>query len=407
MRGVMALPLLVTSSLVGGVDAQGVDDRPERRVADAELQRELNTAISAGVDYLKGAQNEDGSWTYQRAAEAVGRQRQAGEGADDDYTGGLTALALYALAASGVPASDPAIARGVEWTEENLRPFSTEGTVGTYSASLLILALTRIDAKEHRRRIHKLATRLVSGQLPNGMWTYLLSRKTTASPAAGGGRRQGSPAMGDNSNSQFAVLGLWAAKVLTRFPVPQKTWTRVRKLYERAQHEDGRWAYTEATTAQGARVMRPGMTAVRPTMTAAGLVSYVCATAALRGGAKGLAKAQEEEVAKRGLKAFRDGAGGWNYLDYYLVYSIERVGTMLGVPAAEWYEEGATMLVDQQRRDGRWSARSGRQGRGRREAGGSRHGDQANAYETSLALLFLSRATVYPITHRTTGKTRR
>lgn len=409
MRGPTLRLSLVLIAMIAPAVAQGVDDRPERRVKDSELQGEINDAITAGVAYLKSVQNEDGSWTYGQASQSPRRQKASSESGADDYTGGLTALALYALAASGVPANDPVIERGVLWTEENQHPFSTEGTVGTYSVSLLILALTRIDANEHRRRIHKLATRLVSGQLPNGTWTYVLGRRTTTSKALGGRMRLAPQSQGDNSNSQFAVLGLWAAKVLTRFQVPKRTWTRVRDLFERSQREDGRWAYTEAKAAEGPRA-RPGLTAVRPTMTAAGLVSFVCATASLRGGVKGLAKARDEKVAERGLEAFLGGQGDWSYRDYYLVYTIERVGTMLDVPADDWYEKGATRLLSQQQRSGRWTARGGRgggEGRGRRARGGSAHGDEANTYETSLSLLFLSRATVYPITPRPGDKTRR
>ena len=74
----------------------------------------------------------------------------------------------------------------------------------------------------------------------------------------------------------------------------------------------------------------------------------------------------------------------WRFEDYYFVYSLERVGTVLAQPTEEWYIFGARKLVAAQKTDGRWQSRRG--------------GDEKDAYGTSLALLFLNRATVRSIT---------
>ncbi|MHC4732806.1 MAG: hypothetical protein ACYS6Z_19745, partial [Planctomycetota bacterium] len=347
--------------------ARAGDDRPDRR-ADAELQARINRAIDRGVAYLKKIQEKQGCWRYSR----------------DSGTGGLTALAVYALAASRVTSDDPTIVKGIAWTEKHRQPFQEGGGCGTYSASLLILALTRIDPKAHKQRIDILAERIWRSQLPSDMWTYSLraQRRTQSKkkkkPRNPGGNWLGG---GDNSNSQFAVLALWAAYALADAEVPPATWQRIHDFYRRTQSSNGTWNYTPA------RGGGPG----RPTMTAAGLVSYVYASAALRGGVRALPKARRTPVAQAGVKALFDRR--FDFDNYYFVYSLERVGTVMGLPEKDWYFDGARTLIKQQRKDGRWP-------------GQMWQGDPDRAYETSLALLFLSRATRYfvgPTTRRAEG----
>lgn len=366
MRRAQGRRLLAVAAVLAALGAPRTlaqDDRPTRRVKDPALQAGINAAIEKGIAYLKTIQREDGSWVY---------DAKTRRGGPRDATGGLTALVLYALAASGVPAGDVAIGAGLRWASKHEAPYRAGAAYGTYSASLLILALTRIDARRHKRRIVRLAERLVESQRDNDMWTYKLEEKRTSAreerPPGRGPRRPS--AAGDNSNSQYAVLALWAAEALAGCKVPRKTWLRIQDFYGRTQGGDGTWGYRPATRG-------------RATMTAAGLVSYVYATAALMGGVEALPMARRDPIARRGLRAFvRQRAPDWS--NYYLVYSIERVGTVLARPGKDWYTEGARVLVGAQQDDGSWQ--------------GDRHGDRKHAYETALALLFLSRATVHSIT---------
>jgi hypothetical protein len=357
--------VLVCGLLLSPV-ARGADDRPDRQ-ADPKLQTQINRAIQRGVAYLRKTQGSQGRWHYPRGG----------------GTGGLTALALYALAASRVAADDPAIVKGLAWTKKHRQDFQEGGAYGTYSASLLVLALTRIDPKAHKERIDILAERIWRSQLPSDMWTYNLraQRRTNSrkkDKSRKGGNRLGG---GDNSNSQFAVLALWAAYALADAEVPPATWQRIHDFYRRTQTSTGGWSYTPGR----------GGGRGRPTMTAAGLVSYVYASAALAGGVRALPQARRTRVAQAGVKALF--AGHFNFDDNYFVYSLERVGTVMGVPEKDWYFDGARTLIKRQKKDGRWQ-------------GQMRHGDADRTYETSLALLFLSRATRYfvgPTTRRAAG----
>lgn len=378
--------------------ARGQDDRPLRKVADPDLQSAINQAVDGAIEYLKKARHADGSWIYDRAGAEWPSRSEIWAGTHD-CTGGLTALALYALAASGLAKTDPVVRGGLAWCKDHPHPF-TEGRRATYSAALLVLALTRIDANAHRKWIHRLAQRIADSQLVNGMWNYELpGRKTGTRPGSPGARWL---ANGDNSNSQFAVLALWSAQAMARFRVPTKVWTKVRKLYTRTQLEDGGWSYKEPLPAQdkNGRLNPAGaplwMYKAKASMTAAGLVSYTCATAALKGGVRGLSKARQTDPAQRGVTAFLADRAGWDEWlgDYYYLYAIERVGTLLGLPEKTWYPDTARSLVRRQRDDGRWGGPPARPGFG---AG---YGDRKHVYQTSLALLFLSKATAYPITPR-------
>jgi len=351
--------------------ARASDDRPDRQ-ADPKLQVQINRAIDRGVAYLRKTQGKQGRWLYPRGG----------------GTGGLTALALYALAASRVAADDPAIVKGLAWTEKHRQDFQEGGAYGTYSASLLVLALTRIDPKAHKERIDILAERIWRSQLGSDMWTYSLrAQKRTGTKKKKKKKKDSKRPRGnwlgggDNSNTQFAVLALWAAYALADAEVPPQTWQRIHDFYRRTQTANGGWTYTPA------RGGGPG----RPTMTAAGLVSYVYASAALNGGVPALPQARRTPVAQAGVKALFGQRSDFD--NYYFVYSLERVGTVMALPEKDWYFDGARKLIKKQMKDGRWEGRMW-------------HGDADRTYETSLALLFLSRATRYfvgPTTRRADG----
>ncbi len=382
-RAVLVFCLLC---LMAAAAAQADDDRPERKVLDPGLQHAINRAIGRGIAYLKKAQNADGSWTY----DARGPSPLVHAAAQSDATGGLTALALYALAASGVPADDRVMVQGLRYVAKSPDAFTEKARYGTYSASLLVLALTRIDPAAHKKRIQALATQLAASQLDNHMWTYRLTRvpprygreepNEPTRPRRDPGRRPRPERIGDggdNSNSQFAVLALWAAEAIADAKVPDDTWKRVLYFYLESQLADGGWGYHRPD-----RYGRAGMTRARHAMTAAGLVSYVYARAASLGGMEKLPEARASVVAQKGLALFGSESVA-PYTDYYLVYSLERVGTVLNRPSEEWYDEGARALTHSQEDDGRWPGTGrligGRLGGGGRRGGAEEEGEPRSA----------------------------
>ncbi|MFQ5845089.1 MAG: prenyltransferase/squalene oxidase repeat-containing protein, partial [Planctomycetota bacterium] len=353
------------------------DDRPARRVADAELQPAIHRAIDRGIGYLQRIQNPSGSWTVLDEEEQPGRRWNP-----TFNTGGYTALALYALAASGVPAADPAIRRGLEWVRTHPKAFAVSNATATYTNSILVLALTRIDARGLRKLIHGYADTVVSGQRRDGMWSYPLGSRTTPT------RRPSVHGRGDNSNTQFAVLALWAAHSLADHRVPGRIWKKVTRHYETTQAERGGWGYQASSR-------RP-----TATMTAAGLVSLVYARAALDPKPEALANARRSSRVRRGLGALDVLARPASLLgNVYWLYSLERVGTVLARKDDSWYVTGARHLVETQDERGAWGHSVGVQGPGRHGSRPAPEGEPKpprRVYETAFALLFLSRSTLPP-----------
>ncbi len=349
--------------LVAALGAE--DDRAPVRVNDKALQKQIHTAIQRGIAHLKSIQQENGSWGIVAKS----------------HTGGYTALAIYALAASGVPATDPVIVGGLRWIKANKRAFHGSESAATYSNSLLVLALTRVDPNAHRELIHEAAKRIENGERSSGSWTYTLShtkiKRNFTKPELGAREIRSMPGSPpDNSNTQFAVLALWAAESIGGYQVKESTWRKIFKHFRKGQQNDGGWGYA-------ARQRKP-----TATMTAAGIVSMIYSLVALDGRPKAVELMRRDVRVRAGYAALKRMARGWQrrgpkgisvWGNYYWIYSLERVGTVLALDPEDWYVEGARHLVEQQQKSGRW-------GRAKWNGG---------SYETSLALLFLTRAT-YP-----------
>jgi hypothetical protein len=348
MRGFLFLMLLL--AVAGGTSAEAKD----AKLADRALATQVRSAVSKASQYLVNAQRRDGSWAYDAVVGGMPGQKPREQ---PHGTAGLTGLALYALASSGrFHAQSEVVARGVLWTKEHAALYGPASRWSTYASSFLLLALARVSPEAFGKRIHALASQLASTQLESGMWSY--------GPAA-----QGVEALGDNSNTQLAVLALWTAQEDVGFKVPKKVWTRVKSHFAKSQLPDGSWGYRPALKGRGAGKA----TRAKPAMTAAGLCSYLLAS----GGRK------PDKVAKKALAAIK----AWPQVaweDPYLAWMMERVGSRLALPLADWYVPGARHLLKRQTKQGGWPAAPKTLGA---------HGDRRQVYETALRLLFLNRAT--------------
>lgn len=171
---------------------------------------------------------------------------------------------------------------------------------------------------------------------------------------------------GDNSVSQFALLGLHAAS-RCGFRIWPEAWNRALSVCAKRQNGDGGWGYTTGGS--------------YGSMTAAG----VCALAICRHELEAPEPSRERDsrrghewLAKRFTVEKNPESGDWHY--YYL-YSLERTGRLLDtefIGENEWYPIGARWLIDHQGSDGGW-------------VGEGSETDPRLA--TSFALLFLTRAT--------------
>ena len=149
---------------------------------------------------------------------------------DDLYHGGPSALAAFALVSAGVDTTNQALAMLLE-------TLATDDTkeAGTYVHSLRACVwnalLDRPITKQNRQRYRKLlqedANWLMRAGNADGGYTY------SVNSAAGY----------DNSNTQFANFGLWAAAV-GGVEVANKNWMAMARHWQKGQLPSGGWAYS-------------------------------------------------------------------------------------------------------------------------------------------------------------------
>ena len=256
------------------------------RAADKEA---INTAVEKGVRYIKAHQMAEGTWPHDQI--------------------GMTALAALTLLECGVPVDDADIQKAAA----AIRAAAVNGEQ-TYSIALSILFLDRLGESVDVALIESLTVRLLAGQDTSGGWGYscpkigqeeqhrlttLVKQRKERGPdkepartedkkrtvddlpkeiqgqleqvrrqrqGGGGVPRVGMPS--DNSNTQFAVLGLWVGR---RHGLPvDAALLETDRRFRRAPNGDGGWSYVPMPAG-----MNPGMMGAMgstPAMTCAGLL---------------------------------------------------------------------------------------------------------------------------------------
>ncbi len=346
-------------------------------------------AIVRGMDVLRADLLADGYCSY----------REDDRGAEDASTRtGATGLAVLALRAAGVPADDPAIRKALATTlvpdeapdarkgkrkrgksrrAARLHP-SERDRNHTYAISILAMALASVDAKRHEWKLQELANMLAAGQLKNGQWTYRVGRGYEAK--AGGVRPTG-----DNSNTQYALLGLRAASKAGA-QVNADTWQRALDFWRKWQLVHGHWMYTPRVIPIDEHHRHTNLS-----MTAAGVSSVALCLEGLHGNEAARVVRHDKNL-KKGLRALGrvllDHGLRGRALDHYILYGVERACMLTGTRRfneVDWYRQGALALIRTQRESGEW-IHDGR--------------SYGPAIDTAYALLFLRRATT-PIVNRT------
>jgi hypothetical protein len=368
----------------------------------ASAASDVPTAIKNGVAYLRSLQKEDGTWPHEDI--------------------GATALAALTLLECGAAAEDPAVVKAAQ----AVRRRSIRLT-HTYSLSLVLLFLDRLDDPRDLPIIRSLGARLLHGQNAAGGWTYscprlekpemrrltaLLdlpaNRGAVADPARGllpeepvtkdiqmknERIRKGEPPSvheisGDNSNTQFATLALWVAR--RNGVAVKKAVAQVGKRFQTTQAPTGGWGY-----------VGPQPTA---TMTCAGLLGLAIAQGSANEAAyradfsrlhkdprlakpKAMPDPLKDSAISAGLAALASvlDTGTQTSIqrppedDFYFWWSVERVAVafdLTTIGKVDWYAQGTANLLRQQKPDGRWVGIY-------KDFGGA---------DTCFALLFLQRA---------------
>jgi hypothetical protein len=299
-------------------------------------------------------------------------------------------MQLWALVNAGVDEKDTDF-------QNRLKLIEKAPVYGTYQTALRALVFAKLDPPKYAPQLRACAQFFVDTQSAGGQWSYGHHRVDVDPEAKDGVKFERAPQKrrcrrepeelkpvldaevkargragasgGDNSNTQFAALGIFAcSQAGIRFP--KDVIERAKRWWESAQNPDGGWDYQKRGSSYG-------------TMTTAGVAALLIYKRILKEDTTGDPAIEKgiEWLAKnftvKGCPPWADGGGGWKF--YYL-YGLERVGILSGrtqIGTHKWFEEGARHLLDTQKSDGSWVG----------------NGEDA-VLATCFAVLFLKRATV-------------
>jgi hypothetical protein len=254
---------------------------------------------------------------------------------------GTDALAVYALLqaynATGDSRLDPR-RPFMKAALDTLKSLPMSDSQATYGRSLRANALSLAGRSEDREALQAdLQWLLATG--PRGTYTYpthMLDRTSNLTNW-----------IWDNSNSQYGLLGVWAAAE-AGLAVPPSYWQAAQQHWVTTQLADGEWAYS------------PGDQDARRSMALAGLASLLVTQDYLRDAATGAAatppalnKAMDWlEAGDNAVVPFGDP-----YFPGYAMFGLERVGLASGFKyfgKHDWYRESAADIVAAAQPDGGW-----------------------------------------------------
>ncbi len=326
-------------------------------------QERVNNAVKKGTDFM-----------LQMAGGATGKfphpdLQKAGQTVEFRYTE-LVYLTLYH---GGVDPNDKQM-KGL------LKIILSTPVERTYLAALQAMVLQLIDPWKYQDRLAHIAQFLVDNQCANGQWSYGEAladqppppRKEVATggtgkdgerdsdPTAGRGNKpikatleqitikrkeKKGPETGDNSNSQYAALGIRACHD-AHVRLPKETIAAAQKWWESTQGKDGGWGYRK-DEASYASMTAGGIGALA-------IYNFVGGGAANGGTSipKGIGWLNTNYSVSENAK--------YQYAKvhyFYFMYALERAGVFLAVDYIgkhDWYADGANRLLEDQKNNGSW-----------------------------------------------------
>jgi hypothetical protein len=374
-------PIPILEALLEGQGVKGTGDSVKEWVESARgewlkgrmpvLDKDIGRAIDEGVAWLKARQLEAGAWKY----------CTCGSNPNDSYAPGATALALYTLLKCDIPLKDKAVQSGFEWLLKEPLPNHTYTValeaMACGEAVELLQPAFRLEKNKaakaelaasierYAKRLRESSTWLVEAQTRTNRGGYESGDWDYQKPAAKGM---------DNSNTQFAVLGLRAAQN-AGVPAPEAVWAKSLNHWTGDQVKDGGWPYRRdpADANQGGS----------RSMSAAGMYCTLVSKATLKRKAPEMLVGDDSIKKVLGLltkhypvpEPRRDRPGGHAGSVYYDLYSLERammISKTEKLAGNDWYHDGSMFIVLNQEAAGEW----------------------IDTTDTCFALLFLKRAYV-------------
>jgi hypothetical protein len=277
-----------------------------------------------------------------------------------DYQEGANVLGTYALLHAGQAISDSRLQISSPFMQGllgQMKKFDLNESRATYAHSLRASALALVNRAADQSALGGDLQWLLKSSV-DGAYTYAMPPKGATSISW------------DNSNSQYGVLGIWAAAD-AGLSVPPGYWNEVEKHWLESQNTDGGWGYSA------------GDPTSRLSMTCAGLTT-LCVVAEQRSHKMIAGQGSRDpdppmtRAIQRALGWLDTGNHSVDLGSYsgYTLYGLERAALASGFKwfgQHDWYSELATQVIRDQKPDGSWS------------------GSFSNAIATSFRLLFLSR----------------
>ena len=305
---------------------------------------QVGQSIQAGVNWLIG--HVDLKPPQASGGGNAGRGRF--RGLRSGQQGGIQALCVYALLQSGMAIKDDRLDVRHDYMKSLLAALDAvkmEEGIQTYGHGIRATALALYNRREDRAALMDDVSYLLRAHKA-GAYTY---------------NEMSSVDNWDNSNSQYGLLGLWAAAE-ANVEISSNYWTAVQKHWIDCQNSNGAFGYH-----------RNGETL---SMTLAGTASlFVCHDYLESVRAGGVGRPPFSPALTKALNWLEQGdriveqQGQWGYT----LYGVERVGLASGFKyfgKNDWYRILARQAISRQANDGSW---------------------EENPIETAYALLFLAR----------------
>ena len=299
--------------------------RPSLARDVAPTPQNIEKSIERAKTFLYSIQREGGRW--EKDLTRVGDDHSQYVNMQGDTFGGYTALATYALLASGENPNDPRIKAAVEFLKQ-------ADIVGIYAIAMRcqVWLLIPHESPQMRALIQRDAEALFKGINDGktnpknlGMWDYTGQGKNL-----------------DHSVSQYGVLGLWACQQTGAVDVGLDRWKLIETAWRKDQYADGGWDYGKVADET-------------VSMTAAGIASLFIVGDYLH-------TAEGIGCLGNGGDAYIDKGLNWLDKHYnsigqsaYTMYGIERIAAASGYKyfaSHDWYTDLAQKLLGTQNDDG-------------------------------------------------------
>jgi hypothetical protein len=273
----------------------------------------------------------------------------------EEWHPGQSALSTWAMLAAGEPYKAPWMLRRAGWV-------LCFDDASTYDRAMRLQMMTMVPPSEKKAIVpwvKRDAKWMVDTMTEAGGW----EQSNT------GVRTQ---AIGDNANSQYAMLGLWGASQ-AGFEVPDAAWAKIDKYWREGQRPPGApgagaWAVIPSSALKKGANLNAFSNQVSAAMTAGGVLSLYITESFLYG---------EKRAEVGGGTLSPELLRGVDWLDhnfslekldgdsdfYYYAWTIQNVGQATGYRTfnkIDWFREATAMLLNKQGKDGVWDGPKGK-----------------------------------------------